>query len=77
MKQKLANFEFDQVFIYCFISPAKAAIDEHKNPIVIDNTNTQSWEMRYYVTLAVNNNYHIEIHEPDTPWKFKIKELAK
>jgi len=56
---------------------AKEAVEAGKNPIVIDNTNTQAWEMKAYVALAARNNYHIEILEPDTPWKFKAKELVK
>lgn len=56
---------------------AKEAIKMGTNPIIIDNTNTQKWEFKPYVSMALNNNYHVEIMEPDTPWKFKEKELAK
>ena len=31
---------------------AKEACDQGKNPIVVDNTNTQAWEMEYYVSLV-------------------------
>lgn len=56
---------------------AKEAIKMGTSPIVIDNTNTQKWEFKPYVSMALNNSYYVEIMEPDTPWKFKPKELAK
>lgn len=31
---------------------AKLAVDSKVNPIIIDNTNTQQWEMAYYITLV-------------------------
>lgn len=33
--------------------------------IIIDNTNTQAWEMRPYVEAATKYGYSIEIHEPE------------
>ena len=27
--------------------------------IVVDNTNTMAWEMKPYITLAVNNGYKV------------------
>ena len=33
--------------------------------IVIDNTNTQAWEMKPYVLAAQEHGYQIEIHEPE------------
>ena len=44
--------------------------------IVIDNTNTQSWEMRPYFELGVANSYKIHILEPSTDWKFKPRVLT-
>ena len=44
--------------------------------IVIDNTNTQSWELRPYFELGVANSYRIHILEPSTDWKFKPKLLT-
>ena len=29
--------------------------------IVVDNTNTMAWEMKPYITLAVNNGYKVHI----------------
>jgi len=33
--------------------------------IIIDNTNTQAWEMKPYAQAAVEFGYQIEIREPD------------
>lgn len=39
---------------------------QEKNPcVIIDNTNTQAWEMRPYVEAALELGYEVEIHEPD------------
>jgi predicted kinase len=47
------------------------------SPIVVDNTNTQAWEIKPYVNLADQYGYEIELKEPDTSWRFDAKELAK
>ena len=31
---------------------ALKSAEQGKNPIIIDNTHTQSWEMRYYIVLV-------------------------
>ena len=46
------------------------------SPLVVDNTNMMHWEMYYYLQVAVQYGYHIEIMEPNTPWKFSEKKLA-
>ncbi|KAH3841828.1 hypothetical protein DPMN_115309, partial [Dreissena polymorpha] len=56
---------------------AKEAMKKEQSPIIIDNTNTQKWEFNAYVNIANNLNYHVELMEPDTPWKFKPAECAK
>ncbi|XP_013405628.1 NEDD4-binding protein 2 [Lingula anatina] len=56
---------------------AKEAMEKGLNPVVIDNTNSMRWEMKAYVVLAQKYGYHVEILEPNTPWKFNVKELAK
>lgn len=33
--------------------------------VIIDNTNTQLWEMKPYAEAALEFGYEIEIHEPD------------
>ena len=45
--------------------------------IIIDNTNTMSWEMRPYIELGVNFKYKMHILEPNTSWKFKPGILSK
>lgn len=50
---------------------------EGRSPIIIDNTNTQLWEMTVYATIAVNHGYSIVILEPETPWFENLNELAK
>ncbi|RZC35493.1 NEDD4-binding protein 2 [Asbolus verrucosus] len=47
------------------------------SPVIIDNTNTQMWEMKPYAMMATDYGYMIEILEPDTWWCFNEKELAK
>lgn len=47
------------------------------SPVIIDNTNTQMWEMKPYATMATDYGYILEILEPDTHWCFNDKELTK
>ncbi|KFZ49592.1 NEDD4-binding protein 2-like 2 [Podiceps cristatus] len=56
---------------------AKQAMDQGKSPVIIDNTNTQAWEMKPYVEVALEKGYRVEFHEPDTWWKFDPEELEK
>ncbi|NXK99237.1 N4BP2 protein, partial [Mesembrinibis cayennensis] len=56
---------------------AKEAFERRISPIIIDNTNIQAWEMKPYVTLALQFKYKVMFREPDTWWKFKPKELER
>ncbi|XP_039607254.1 NEDD4-binding protein 2 isoform X2 [Polypterus senegalus] len=56
---------------------AKEAFKKGLSPIIIDNTNTQGWEMKPYVTLAIHYKYKIIFREPDTWWKHKPRELER
>ncbi|XP_053165056.1 uncharacterized protein LOC128350654 isoform X3 [Hemicordylus capensis] len=56
---------------------AKQAMDQGKSPIIIDNTNTQAWEMKPYVEAALEKGYKVEFLEPNTWWKFDPGELEK
>lgn len=47
------------------------------SPVIIDNTNTQMWEMKPYAMMATDYGYILEILEPDTHWCFNEKELEK
>jgi predicted kinase len=53
------------------------AIKKNVTPIIIDNTNTQKWEAREYVKMAVDAGYDIRFHETTTDWSKDVDELAK
>lgn len=56
---------------------AQKTLKQGITPVIIDNTNTQSWEMKPYVAMAVRAGYRVEVIEPDTKWKFNARELAR
>lgn len=56
---------------------AKEAFEARANPIIIDNTNMQGWEMKPYVALALKHGYKVLFREPDTWWKNKPRELQR
>ncbi|XP_067353163.1 NEDD4-binding protein 2 isoform X2 [Channa argus] len=56
---------------------AKEAFEKGTNPIIIDNTNMQGWEMKPYVAQALKHGYKVLFREPDTAWKNKPRELAR
>ncbi|XP_074551293.1 NEDD4-binding protein 2 [Halichoeres trimaculatus] len=56
---------------------AKEAFEARANPIIIDNTNMQGWEMKPYVSLALKHGYKVLFREPDTWWKNKPRELQR
>ncbi|XP_067892615.1 NEDD4-binding protein 2 isoform X2 [Heterodontus francisci] len=56
---------------------AKEAMEEGYSPVIIDNTNTQAWEMKPYIVMAFKHNYNVVFREPDTWWKFKPRELER
>lgn len=47
------------------------------SPVIIDNTNIQMWQLKTYATMAVEFTYIIQVIEPNTPWAFNEKELAR
>jgi len=50
---------------------------QNKIPIiVIDNTNTQKWEVERYVMSGIEHGYMVQFSEPSTDWKFSVDELA-
>jgi adenylate kinase family enzyme len=51
------------------------AIRNDYDLIIVDNTNTQFWEMAAYIESALNNNYHISVVEPQTEWAFDVDRL--
>jgi NEDD4-binding protein 2 len=53
------------------------AMQKGLSPIVVDNTNTQPFEMKNYVHAAEKYGYSIEFKEPQTEWAWNANELAK
>uniref|UniRef100_A0A1A8PWZ2 NEDD4 binding protein 2 n=1 Tax=Nothobranchius rachovii TaxID=451742 RepID=A0A1A8PWZ2_9TELE len=53
------------------------AFQRGANPIIIDNTNMQGWEMKPYVAQALRHGYKVLFREPDTWWKNKPGELER
>ncbi|XP_026564735.1 NEDD4-binding protein 2-like 1 isoform X2 [Pseudonaja textilis] len=56
---------------------ARKAMKKGKSPIIIDNTNIHAWEMKPYAIMALENRYKVIFREPDTRWKFHVRELAR
>ncbi|NWU13190.1 N42L1 protein, partial [Cephalopterus ornatus] len=56
---------------------ARKAMKKGKSPVIIDNTNIHAWEMKPYVIMARENRYEVTFQEPDTPWKFNVRELTR
>uniref|UniRef100_A0A8C8B325 N42L1 protein n=1 Tax=Otus sunia TaxID=257818 RepID=A0A8C8B325_9STRI len=56
---------------------AHKAMKNGKSPVIIDNTNIHAWEMKPYVMMARENRYEVVFQEPDTPWKFNVRELTR
>jgi len=59
------------------IKRAREAMLNGVTPVVIDNTNVRADDIRPYAALAKEFGYTMEFKEPETPWKFDAKELAK
>ncbi|KAG1714502.1 NEDD4-binding protein 2-like 1 [Nymphon striatum] len=55
----------------------KKLLSKGFTPIIIDNTNTEIWEMKPYLALGIRYGFSVYILEPTTPWKFKARELSK
>lgn len=47
------------------VNRTKDAMVEKCPCIIIDNTNTQAWEMKPYVELAISYGYNVSIVEPE------------
>ena len=58
-------------------SKCQLAMKEGKSTVIVDNTNVKFWEMKTYISLAFQHDYHVIIAEPKTPWKSSPKELAR
>lgn len=73
------NFDLNKLGEYHQLNYRNAvgAMKAGLSPIVIDNTNINSNQVRGYVEAGVKYGYQIEFKEPNTPWKFDPDELAK
>ena len=65
-KDGVYNFDKKQLSNYHSQNELKAesAMKKGITPIIIDNTNTQPWEMKNYVELADRYNYRVVIKQP-------------
>ncbi|OXB81426.1 UNVERIFIED_CONTAM: hypothetical protein H355_001643 [Colinus virginianus] len=64
------------LYLMCYIA-ARKAMKNGKSPVIIDNTNIHAWEMKPYVMMAREHSYEVVFREPDTPWKFNVRELTR
>lgn len=56
---------------------ARAAMMAGIETVIIDNTFMEAWEMTPYVRMAQDLGYEVEIHEPDTWWRYDPAECAR
>ena len=47
------------------------------NPIIIDNTNLEAWEMQPYISMALRYKYAVELVVPETSWNSNARILAQ
>ena len=52
-----------------------AALQRGDRLVIVDNTNTMSWEIRPYIAMGAENGYVVHIQQPDTPWFFNPKVI--
>ncbi|XP_044762086.1 uncharacterized protein LOC123319279 [Coccinella septempunctata] len=51
-------------------------MQEGYSPLIVDNTNTEMWDMVNYVGMAVRNGYKIRVLEMNTRWCFSCRDLT-
>ncbi|CAF4978098.1 unnamed protein product, partial [Rotaria socialis] len=56
---------------------ASDSLKRNISPVIIDNTNTQAWEMKPYIAMGKEGDYDILLVEPQTPWRYNARELFK
>lgn len=56
-------------------SRVRTALQQGLSPVIVDNTNVETWEMEPYLKYGVRNGYFIEVMEPNTPWAKKFNQL--
>jgi tRNA uridine 5-carbamoylmethylation protein Kti12 len=45
--------------------------------VIVDNTNVNAKDVEFYYQHALDNNYRVELVEPDTEWRYNVEECAK
>jgi NEDD4-binding protein 2 len=45
--------------------------------IIVDNTNLMPTQTQPYITLSKQFGYAVEVHEPNTPWRYNVQLLLK
>lgn len=59
------------------IQRARTAMGSYAPRVIIDNTNTQAWEIKAYVEIGIKNEYDIFLVEPNNPNAWDIDYLVK
>lgn len=52
------------------------ATNKGMSPVIVDNTNTELWEMEPYIRDGVRNGYIMVFLEPNTSWARNVNQLA-
>ena len=58
-------------------SQVRAALQRRDGLVIVDNTNTMSWEMRPYLVMAAEQGYLLYLQEPPTAWFNNPKETTE
>ncbi|XP_058885579.1 NEDD4-binding protein 2-like 1 [Acipenser ruthenus] len=56
---------------------ARSAMEEGLSPVIIDNTNIHLWEMKPYVSMALEYDYQVIFRKPETSWKWNVNKLHR
>lgn len=69
--EREGRYEFDPKMLPAYHAMnqkrTEDAMERGVSPIIVDNTNTQAWEMKPYVEAARRHGYEVEIVEPGSP----------
>ncbi len=71
------QFLRNSIWFLWVLVQVRTALTRGHSPVLVDNTNTQSWEMHPYARMASERGYSVLLLEPGTPWRRRIAELAR
>ncbi|XP_065340759.1 NEDD4-binding protein 2-like isoform X1 [Cloeon dipterum] len=75
-KYEFNQYDLQRAHESCQANAQKAL--SNKTPlVVIDNTNSVDWEMKFYIFEGVKNEYHIELWEASTGWCNNVGQLVQ